>query len=153
MLLGGQTLSTSSGAVRSDAILAPVGNADRHINEFLGERVERSRSHDFLRIRPHAPERWRMMRQYLPIIIDPIRLADRHDVVVYRTHVGRRLRIFNRRRRRACFTGSARRLGGAHGTTAMTRSGKPEPSSTLGKVTQTTAPDSGTWSKLANSSI
>src|SRR5882757_3676767 len=147
MLFRRHPLGPSRGAMRRDAVLATVRHADRHINEFFGERVERARAHDFLRICPHTPQRRGMMRQYFPVVVDPIGFAGGHDVVVHGANLRRRVRVLDGRRGRAdC-------AGGAHGTTAITRAGNPEPSSTFGKVTQTTAPASGTWSRLARSSI
>src|SRR5580692_5045207 len=141
VLLIGHAFLASGRAVRSNAVTAGVGDAHRYVDEFLGEGIERAWTHDLLGICPHAHQGRRMMRQHLPIVVHPIGLARCHDVIINGSHFRRGLRVLDRRRR------------SAHGTTAMTRAGKPEPFSTFGNVTKINPPASGTWSKFASSSI
>ena len=68
--------------MRGNAIVAVVGNADRHIDEFLRERIKGARSHDLLDAFPSAFKTGRIVGDSFPEIVDPIRLARGHDVVI-----------------------------------------------------------------------
>src|SRR5437879_1569491 len=70
------------GAVGSDTVPAAVRGAYRKVQQLLGQRIERSRTHDFLDVGPDTPEGARVVRDHLPEIVDPVGLAGRHDVVV-----------------------------------------------------------------------
>jgi len=135
VLLRCHTLFARGGPMRGDAVAAAVSHADRHINELLGQGVECAQAHDLFGVRPHAPQARRMIREDFPVVVDPVDLARRHDVVVHRAHLRGRVGILDGR------MPSAR---GAHGTIAITRAGKPAPSATFGVVTQTRPPASGT---------
>ncbi len=74
--------------VGSDAVVAAVGRADREVDHLLGEGVEGARDHDLLDGLPGAAKRRRVVGERLPEVVDPVRLAGDHDVVVDRAHLG-----------------------------------------------------------------
>ncbi len=81
--------------VRCDAIAAAVGDAYGHVEQFLGERIERPRRHDLLDAFPCAFQRRRIVRDGLPEIVYPVGLAKGHDVVVNGANLRARVLIFN----------------------------------------------------------
>jgi hypothetical protein len=78
----GHTLGKGGSGVGSDAVVAIVGDADGDVEQFLGEGIERARSHDLLDAFPSAFEQRGIVGDGLPEIIDPVGLACGHDVVV-----------------------------------------------------------------------
>src|SRR5258708_32137003 len=82
--------------MRSDAVFALVRDRDGDINHFFGERIERSGSHDLLDVFPSPLEHYRIVRDRLPEIVDPVRLARRHDVVVNSSDFGAGIGILDK---------------------------------------------------------
>jgi hypothetical protein len=72
----------SRGGVRSDAVVAVVGDADGDVEQFLGERVESAGSHDGLEAFPGALQKNRIVGDGFPEIVDVIGFARGHDVVI-----------------------------------------------------------------------
>src|ERR1700719_1493069 len=84
------------GAVRGYTVPAAVRGAYRDVQELLGQRIERSGTHDFLDVGPDTPEGPRVVREDLPEIVDPVGLPGRHDVVVDLPHFGCCFAVFDR---------------------------------------------------------
>src|ERR1700730_10965437 len=82
--------------MRSDAIVALVGHGEGNVNDLFGERIERSGSHNLLYIFPSPLQHHGVMRDCLPEITDPVRLARRHDVVVNGANFSARVSIFDK---------------------------------------------------------
>src|SRR5439155_9352225 len=78
---------------------ALVTGAHRHVDQFLGEGIQGSGSHDLLHALPGAAQRNRIVRQCFPEIIDPIRVAGGHDVVINRPHLGIGVGVFDEPKR------------------------------------------------------
>ncbi len=79
---GGHAFAESGSRVRGDAVVAVVGDADRDVDQFLGEGIEGAGRHDVLQAFPGAFEQRGIVGDGLPEIVDPIDLAGGHDVVV-----------------------------------------------------------------------
>src|SRR5712691_12310451 len=94
-LLIGHAGLARRGGVGGDAVAALVAGADSDVHHLLGQRVERARRHHLFHGFPCAPQRYRIVRQSLPEIVDPICVASGHDVVINRAHVPRSVSIFN----------------------------------------------------------
>src|ERR1700694_4864283 len=92
----GHALVARRGAVRSNTVPTAVRGAYRDVQELLGQRIERSRTHDFLDVGPDSLEGPRVVREDLPEIVDPVGLAGRHDVVVDRPHFRCCFAVFDR---------------------------------------------------------
>src|SRR5215469_12441131 len=75
--------------MRSNAVAALIGDADRDVDHFFGQRIERTGSHDLLDVLPGAFQSGWVVGQSLPEIIDPVGLAGDHDVIVYLAYFGR----------------------------------------------------------------
>src|SRR5215469_11667246 len=91
----GHALVFRGRGVGRNAVAALIRNADRDVDHFLGQRIERTRSHDLLDVLPGAFQRGRVVGQSLPEIVDPVRLAGGHDVIVYLAHFGRGVLVFD----------------------------------------------------------
>src|SRR5215831_621471 len=91
--LGHPGLSRGS-RVAGDTIGAAIGDRHRYIDHFLGERIERARSHDFLDAFPRTLERDRITRKIFPEVIDVGDVSDLFDVVIDSTHLWRSISIF-----------------------------------------------------------
>src|ERR1700678_2862048 len=61
----------------------------------FGQRIHRAGSHDFLDAFPGPLERRVIVRQRFPKILDPIRLAREHDVLVDRANFWARVGVFD----------------------------------------------------------
>src|SRR6202521_5846268 len=83
-------------AVRSYTVPTAVRGAYRDVQELLGQRIERSGTHDFLDVGPDTLEAPRVVREDLPEIVDPVGLAGRHDVVVDLPHFRCCYAVFDR---------------------------------------------------------
>src|SRR6266849_8427615 len=83
------------GGVRSDAVFALIRDRNGDIDHLFSERVERSRSHDLLNVFPSPLEHDRILRDYLPEIVNPIGLARGHDVVVDSADRGAGVGVFD----------------------------------------------------------
>jgi hypothetical protein len=91
----GHAFFESGSGVRGDAIMAVVGDADGHVDEFLGKGIERAGAHNLLDAFPGALQGGGIVSDGFPEIVDPIRLAGGHDVVIDGANFGARVRIFN----------------------------------------------------------
>lgn len=80
--LVGHARFTRGRGVRRDAIAALVSGADGHIEQFFDERIERARAHHFFHALPGTAQRDRIVGEGFPEVIDPVRLAGGHDVVI-----------------------------------------------------------------------
>src|SRR5688572_25428180 len=99
--LVGHAPAARGGGVRGGAVAAAVGHAHRQVDHLLGERVEGSGLHDRLQGLPRAAQRGRMGGQRLPEVVDVVRLARGHDVVVDDPHLVAGLRVLDHRGRHA----------------------------------------------------
>ena len=103
--------------MRRDAVVAVVRHAHRHVQKLLRQRIERPRRHDLLDSLPRPLQRLRIVRDRLPEIVDPVRLACRHDVVVHRADFRSRVAIFDQRKcrhevsQRSCETANSKLAG------------------------------------------
>ena len=61
----------------------------------LGERVERSGSHDLFDVFPRPLEHDWVVRNRLPEVVDPVGLARRHDVIIDRTNLRAGVGVLN----------------------------------------------------------
>ncbi len=82
----GHSFAEGGSGVRGNAVVAVVGDADGDVNQFLGERIERARSHDLLDTFPGALEQNGIVGDGLSEVVDPIGLARGHDVIVNGAH-------------------------------------------------------------------
>ncbi len=81
--------------MRGDAVITVVGDADGDVNQFLGERIKRSRPHNLLDAFPGAFEQGGIVSDGLPKVVNPIDFARGHDVVVNGAHFQRRVLVFD----------------------------------------------------------
>ena len=65
-----------------NAIATLIANTHGEVHEFLSERIERPGRHNLLDVFPCTLQRGRIVCDRLPKVIDPVRLARGHDVVV-----------------------------------------------------------------------
>jgi hypothetical protein len=91
----GHAFFEGGGGVRSDAVVAIVGDADGDVEQLLGEGIERSGPHDLLDAFPGALQCGGVVRDGFPEIVDPIGLARGHDVVIDGAYLRARVCIFN----------------------------------------------------------
>ena len=91
----GHTFLACRRSVRSDAILALVGDTDGNVKHLLGERIERPGRHDLFDALPGALQSGGIVSDGLPEIVDPIRLASGHDVVINAADFRARVLIFD----------------------------------------------------------
>ncbi len=69
-------------SVGGNAVATIVGDAHGHVDEFLGERIQRAVAHHLLDVAPDALQGLGVMRQDFPEIVYPVRLAAGHDFVM-----------------------------------------------------------------------
>src|SRR5579864_5011277 len=84
------------GAMAGDAVAAAIGDADREVDHFLGQRIERAWRHDLLDALPGALERRRIVRQVFPKVVDVVDIAGALDVVEHGADCRIRLSVFDR---------------------------------------------------------
>jgi hypothetical protein len=78
-----------------DAVGAAVGDADCNIDQFLGQRVQGAGSHHLLHAVPGALQQLGLNRRRFPEVVDPVRLARLHDVVIQVAYFGACLLLFD----------------------------------------------------------
>src|SRR5579862_4064732 len=91
------------GAMRMGAVLTGIGDADREVDQFLGERVERARRHHLFQALPGAFERRRVVGERPPEIVDPVGVAALFDVVEDGAHIGARRLLLDQRNNRHAY--------------------------------------------------
>lgn len=83
-------------AVRRDAVLASIRDADGEINQFPHEGIQFTRpAHHILQRVPGPRQCRRMIRDDLPEIIDFVSLASRANVIINLAHESRAFLIFD----------------------------------------------------------
>src|SRR5580658_3230038 len=91
----GHSFFECGSGVRSNTVVAIVRDADRNVEQLLGERIECSGPHDLLDAFPGALQRGGVVRDGFPEVIDPIDLPRSHNVIVNRAYLRARVRVFN----------------------------------------------------------
>ena len=91
----GHAFFESGGRVRGDAVVAVVGDAYGDVDELLGEWIERAGTHDLFDAFPGALQSGGVVGDGLPEIVDPIRLAGGHDVVIDGANFGAGVCVFD----------------------------------------------------------
>src|SRR3974390_1606737 len=86
-----------SRGVAGNAVGAAVGHANRQINHFLGERIERAGRHDLLHAFPGALQGGRIAREIFPENIDVRHVTGPLDVVIDGAYARRGVCIFDHR--------------------------------------------------------
>jgi hypothetical protein len=80
--LGGHALTEGGSGVGVDTVLAVIGDTDCDVDEFFRESIECSKGHGGLQILPSAFQKYGVVGDGLPEIIDVRTRARGHDVVV-----------------------------------------------------------------------
>ena len=78
----GHAFAKSGSGVGGDTVAAIVCHTHGDVNEFFGERVDGTGSHDFLEAFPRTFQEPGIVSDGFPKIIDPISFAGGHDVVI-----------------------------------------------------------------------
>src|SRR5207249_6696816 len=83
------------GRMRRDAVRALITGADGEVDHLLGDGIERARRHHLFDAMPGPPQCGRIARQRLPEVVDPIRAARPHDVVINSPDFRTRVLVFD----------------------------------------------------------
>src|SRR6266850_5098357 len=81
--------------MRGDAVWALIAGADGEVDHLLSDGIQCAWRHHFLHALPGPPQRRRIVRERLPEVIDPIRIASPHDVVIDSADFESRVPILN----------------------------------------------------------
>jgi hypothetical protein len=80
----GHAFAEGGSGMGVNAVLAIIGDADGDVEELFGERIERAGIHDGFQIFPGALQKNGVVGNGFPKIVDVVRFARGHDVVVDR---------------------------------------------------------------------